>query len=277
MKQSAANNSKRIFAGNRARGRIDVSVSAIAGRTRRERVAEEGSFRIRFPNTSGAEAEAVIVNTAGGIAGGDDFALSVAVGEGAQLAVTTAAAEKIYRAIDKEARMDVSLRVANTGRLRWLPQETILFDEARLHRTITVDLTGGASLVMAEAVVFGRAAMGETVRRGELIDRWRIRRDGRLVFAETLRLHGDVQALLARPASGNGAVAVATLVIVPGDEGVVAAARSAFESCSCETGVSAWNGIAVARLCAKDSAVLRRDLISVLNAVGGALPRLWMN
>ena len=277
MKQSAANDSKRIFAGNRARGRIDVSVAAIAGRTRRERVAEEGSFRIRFPNTSGAEAEAVIVNTAGGIAGGDDFALSVAVGEGAQLAVTTAAAEKIYRAIDTQARMDVSLRVANTGRLRWLPQETILFDEARLHRTITVDLTGAASLVMAEAVVFGRAAMGETVRRGELIDRWRIRRDGRLVFAETLRLHGDVEALLARPASGNGALAVATLVIVPGDDGVVAAARAAFESCSCETGVSAWNGIAVARLCAKDSAVLRRDLISVLNAVGGALPRLWMN
>ncbi len=113
--------------------------------------------------------------------------------------------------------------------LRWLPQETILFDRARLHRGIEVDLSEGASLLLAEAVIFGRTAMGESVRSGELIDRWRIRRDGRLVFAETLRLGGDIGALLARPAAGNGAVALATVLLAPGDEALVETVRD----CAC--------------------------------------------
>lgn len=266
-----------IFRNNRARGHIAVSVTAADGRTRRKQVEESGSYRIRFPNTDGIESEAVIVNTAGGVAGGDDFAVSIAARDNARIAVTTAAAEKIYRAIDRPARMNVSLSVTSGAALRWLPQETILFDETRLHRDITVDLDDSAQLLMAEAIVFGRAAMNETVRHGELIDRWRIRRDGRLVFAETLKLDGDVSALLARPAAGKGAVALATVIMAPSDDSVVEKLHALFESFSSEAGVSAWNGIAVIRLCSDDAAVLRRDLVSVLNAAGGALPRLWTN
>jgi urease accessory protein len=272
VKTSAA-----IFAGNRARGRIAVTLAAPEGRTRPLHVDEAGSYRIRFPNTEAAESEAVIVNTAGGVAGGDDFSVSIEAKGRARLAVTTAAAEKVYRAIDAAARMTVSLSVAEGAALRWLPQETILFDQARLQRSIDVDLAGSAQLLMAEAVVFGRTAMNEAVEKGELIDRWRIRRDGRLVFAETLRLSGDVKAMLAQPACGHGAVALATVILAPGDEGTAATLRTALEGCASEAGVSAWNGLAVARLCATDAAVLRRDLVSVLNAAGGALPRLWMN
>jgi urease accessory protein len=275
MLMQATRDRARIFAANRARGRIDVSVARSAGRTRRRKVVEDGSYRIRFPNASGEEAESVIVNSAGGIAGGDHFEVAVEVGKGARLAVLTAAAEKIYRALDMPSRMDVRLKVEAGGALRWLPQETILFDDARLHRGIMVELEEDASLVLAEAVVFGRAAMNETMRRGELIDRWRIRRGGRLVLAETLRLQGEVEKLLARPAAGNGAVALATAVFVPGDEGLVARVREALTGCGSEAAISAWNGIAVARLCAGDAALLRRDLISVLHAGGGALPRLW--
>ena len=110
-------------------------------------------------------------------------------------------------------------RSPQTRLLRWLPQETILFDGARLHRSIEVDVADGGSLVMAESMVFGRTAMDETMRQGEVIDRWRIRQDGRLVFADTLRLGGDVAALLARPAAGGGATALATIVIAPADDG----------------------------------------------------------
>jgi urease accessory protein len=266
-----------IFRNNRARGHIAVSVTAADGRTRRKQVEESGSYRIRFPNTDGIESEAVIVNTAGGVAGGDDFAVSIAARDNARIAVTTAAAEKIYRAIDRPARMNVSLSVTSGAALRWLPQETILFDETRLHRDITVDLDDSAQLLMAEAIVFGRAAMNETVRHGELIDRWRIRRDGRLVFAETLKLDGDVSALLARPAAGKGAVVLATVIMAPGHDSIVESLRTLFEGFSSEAGVSAWNGIAVIRLCSDDAAALRRDLVSVLNAAGGALPRLWTN
>jgi urease accessory protein len=266
-----------VFARNRAYGLIDLSVRAGGGRTRRRRVIEEGSLRVRLPDVSGPEAEAVILNTAGGIAGGDAFSIAIDAGPGAQLAVLSAAAEKVYRAIDDASRMSVRLSVAAGAALRWLPQETILFDGARMHRSIEVDLATGGSLVMAESTVFGRSAMDETMRQGELIDRWRVRQDGRLIFADTLRLGGDVAAILARPAAGGGATALATVVIAPADEALAQRARDNLASCSTEGGISVWNGIAVIRLCGTDAAHLRRDLVSVLNHLCGSLPRLWTN
>jgi urease accessory protein len=273
----ATNDIATIFARNRAHGHIGLSVIADGGRTRRQRVAEEGSLRIRLPDVAGTESEAVILNTAGGIAGGDDFSVAVEVGAGAALAVTTAAAEKVYRAIDAPSCIDVRLSVARGGRLRWLPQETILFDGARLHRAIDTDVSEGGTLVVAELTILGRAAMHETVRQGRLIDRWRIRCGGRLIFADTLRLPGGFAELLARPAAGGGATAFATVVLVPGDEALAARARACLAGCTSEAGVSAWNGIALIRLCAKDAALLRADLVSVLNELCGALPRLWTN
>ena len=123
-----------IFAANRAHGRVDLAVKAHGGVTRRAHVHEAGSLRVRCPNTTSSEMEAVLINTAGGVAGGDRFALDVAVGENASLVVTTAAAEKVYRAIGTDSVIDVSLDVATGGSLAWLPQETILFDRARLSR-----------------------------------------------------------------------------------------------------------------------------------------------
>jgi urease accessory protein len=275
---AAMQDSHRIFAANRARGRISVGVVSADGRTRRSHVDEAGSLRVRFPNASAAECEAVIVNTAGGVAGGDDFALDVDVGPGASLSVTGAAAEKIYRAIDTDATLSVKLSVAPGGALRWLPQETILFDRAQLSRSIEVDVAEGGSLLLAEAVVFGRSAMGESVTQGRLLDRWRVRRGGRLVFAETLRLEDRLSDVLARTAVMNGAAAIATVLLVPGSDDAVANVRALGEHFTGEVGMSAWNGIAVARLCASDGAALRRDLVAVLTALDRkALPRLWLN
>lgn len=274
---SAATGLSGIFARNRAHGLIDLSVLAQGGRTRRQRVVEEGSLRVRLPDVFGPESEAVILNTAGGIAGGDDFSIAIDAGPGASLAVISAAAEKVYRAIDAASRMKVRLSVAADAALRWLPQETILFDGARLHRSIEVDVAAGGSLVMAESTVFGRSAMDETMRQGEVIDRWRIRQDGRLVFADTLRLGNDIAALLARPAAGGGATALATIVIAPADDALAQRARECLSALTSEAGISAWNGIAVILLCGTNAAHLRRDLVSVLNHVCGTLPRLWTN
>jgi len=267
-----------IFARNRAHGLIDLSVGADpSGRTRRNKVAEAGSLRVRLPDPSGLDCEAVILNTAGGIAGGDDFSISVAAAAQSRLTVTTAAAEKVYRAMDTASRVAVRLSIAAGASLRWLPQETILFDGAKLNRSIEVDVVDESALLLVESTIFGRSAMGETVRGGELADRWRIRRNGTLVFADTLRLSGDISALLARPAAGAGATAFATVVVAPAEESLAATMRECLDRCSCECGVSAWSGIAVVRLCAGDAALLRRDLISVLRQLGGPLPRLWMS
>jgi len=274
----ALKNSDEIFAANRSVGRIVLAVKTMAGTTRRARVREQGALRVRCPGPAGGELEAVVVNTAGGMAGGDRFELDIEVGPGARLVVTTAAAEKIYRTLEPDTNVGVKLAVSAGGELAWLPRETILFDRARLRRTIDVDLAAHARLILAEAVIFGRAGMGERVAAGLLHDRWRVRRGGRLIYAETVRLDGEIAATLAEPAATKSGVAIATVLIVPGDEGTVAAVRALGEQFSGEAGASAWNGFATVRLVAADGAALCRDLVAVLGVLRGAdLPRLWLN
>jgi urease accessory protein len=267
---------RNTFAANRATGHIALSVAAQDGITRRARVHEDGSLRVRFPNATPAALEAVLVNTGGGMTGGDRFSIEMTVGEGASLIAGTAAAEKIYRSSGADAEMDVRLTLQANARLAWLPQETILFDRARLSRRIDIDLAPSASLIVAEAVVFGRAAMGEAMRQGFFADRWRLRRAGKLVFADSARLDGAIADKLAAPAVSAGGIAMATVLIAPGGDDKLAAMRALVETFEGEVGISAWNGIAVARLCAKDGAALRHDLIAVLAAFGTQVPRLWL-
>jgi urease accessory protein len=200
------------------------------------------------------------------------------VGSGAKLTVTTAAAEKIYRSLGPDSEIAVKLNVAGDGALAWLPQETIVFDRVRLRRSIDVSLEADAKLLLAEAIIFGRSAMGETVTQGLLLDRWRIRRDDALLFAETARLDGMIAKVMAQSAHAAGGVAIASVVKIPGGDADVAAVRALAETFSGEVGISAWNGFAVVRFVAKDGATMRRDLMAVLAALSATpLPRLWLN
>ena len=270
----------KTFAANRATGHIALSVSVHDGVTRRTRVHEDGSLRVRFPNATPEALEAVLVNTGGGMTGGDRCSIEMDVGAGASLIAGTAAAEKIYRSSGADAAMDVRLTLAPSARLAWLPQETILFDRARLKRRIDIDLAEGAALIMAEAVIFGRAAMDEAMKEGFFTDAWRIRRDGKLIYADTARLDGAIAAKMAERAVANGGIAIATVLITPGGDAALEQVRALGETLEGgflgEVGISAWNGLAVARLCAKDGATLRRDLIAVLAALGTQVPRLWL-
>jgi urease accessory protein len=270
--------SAEVFASNRAVGAVAFDVALVDGATRRRQLHESGSLRVRFPSPETEGLSAMFVNTAGGVAGGDRFDIDIAAGEGTRLTVTTAAAEKIYRAQGPAAQINIALTAAPGSHLTWLPQETILFDQARVSRKIDVDLAESASLLLCEIVVFGRTAMGEKMLTGSFVDRWRLRRGGRLVFAETVRLEDDIGEKLKRPAVARGGVAIGTALIVPGDETLVTRIREVSESFSGEVGISAWNGFAMARFCAQDAAKLRADMIAVLGRAGGlALPRLWLN
>jgi urease accessory protein len=266
------------FAGNRAVGRIELSVAASARGTSRRRVREEGSLRVRFPNVAtGGALEAVIVNTAGGMTGGDRFDLDFDVGAGARLTVSTAAAEKIYRSLGTDTAVNVRLSAGAGATLAWLPQETILFDQTRLRRTIEADVARDGQLIVVEMLVFGRSAMGEEVARGNLFDRWRVRAGGALVFAESLHLHGAVAENLARRAVASGGCAVASVLKFPASDADVGAVRE-LQNFTGEVGVSVFNGLALARFVAADGASLRRDVIDVLTALGGIpLPRLWLS
>jgi urease accessory protein len=264
---------REAFAANRAVGRIALTIAHDGTRSRRTRVYEDGPLRVRFPKSDGLDA--VIVNTAGGVAGGDRFAFDIRVGEHATLTVSTAAAEKVYRALDDDATIGVKLVVDRGGSLRWLPQEAILFDGACLRRDIDINVAADARLVLAEAVVFGRTAMGEHVSTGRLVDRWRLRRAGELVFADTVRLDGSVGVLLAHPAVAAGGCAVGTLLVMPADVDDVDRLRAlAFSG---EVGISAWNGLMVARLAARDGQGLRSDIRLLLTTLSERLPQLWLN
>ncbi|MCJ9732245.1 urease accessory protein UreD, partial [Bradyrhizobium sp. PRIMUS42] len=183
----------------------------------------------------------------------------------------------VYRAPGAAAQLSIALKVGAGAHLSWLPQETILFDRARVQRRFDIELDEAASLLLCEIVVFGRTAMGERMEQGEFVDRWRLRRGGRLVFAETVRLDGNIGAKLARSGVAKGGAAIGTALIVPGDETLVERIREASESFSGEVGISAWNGFAMARFCAQDAARLRADMMAVLARTGAALPRLWLN
>ncbi|MBB6252790.1 urease accessory protein UreD [Nitrospirillum iridis] len=259
----------------RLQGRVILGVKADEhGVTRLDRLYQSGSARLRLPK--GPDLEGVLINTGGGLTGGDVLETEVLVAAGARATVTTQAAEKVYRASAGEARVLNRLSVA--GRLDWLPQETILFDGARLCRRLEVDMADGATLLAAEAMVFGRTARGERVTHGLFRDEWRIRRGGRLVYADAVRLAGDIDAQLARAAVAGGACATAScLYVAPDAEARVEAVRAVLpRTDGVKAGASAWNGLLALRLVARDGQALLRALAPMIEHLRGLpVPRVW--
>jgi urease accessory protein len=262
----------------RARGAARLAVRADRGRTVLAENYQAGSARLRFPKPGADERfTAVLINTAGGMTGGDRFTTTITVHDGAAATVTSQTAERIYRRSSGVAEIDTTLVVGADAALDWLPQETILFDRSALARLLAADVAPSGSLLAVESIVLGRAAMGEAVTAAALADRWRIRRGGRMIFADGLRFDGDTTRILAGGATGNGATALATLVLVaPDAEARLPAARAALERASAEAGASAWNGMLVARLIASAGAALRADLMRLIEALRGLpMPRVW--
>jgi urease accessory protein len=245
-----------------------------AGRTIASELFEAGAFRLRFPNV-GRACEGVLINTAGGMAGGDAARITADLAAGARVLLTTQSAEKVYRAECEAAQLDVRLQVADGAELTWVPQPTILFDGARVERTLAVEMHAGASLTVLESLVFGRVAKGERLVAGGLRDRWRVTRGGSLIFAEDVRLEGAVSQALERPAIGCGARAVATLLHVgPQAEERLGPVRSALVGGASECGVSAWDGMLLARFAGQDAAAVRADVARVVAGLC-RLPRVW--
>jgi urease accessory protein len=262
----------------RARGAARLTLRSAGGRTALVENYQSGSARFRFPKVEAPDSfTAVLINTAGGITGGDEFSTSVTLAAGAEAVVTTQAAERIYRRSGGVARIETALTLEEGAKLAWLPQETILFDRAGLARSLTAAVDETASLIAVESIVLGRAAMGETITTAALTDRWRIRRGGRMVFADGLRLDGDATRILSGGATGKGATAMATLVLVaPDAESRLPAARAALADSGAEAGASAWNGVLVARLIASGGAPLRTALIRLIESLRGVpMPRVW--
>jgi urease accessory protein len=265
----------------RARGEVRALFARAGGRTEAARVHQTGGLSLRFPR-AGAECEAVIVNTGGGMAGGDRAIVELTVGPQARVVATTQSAEKIYRAEGEPVRVETRLRVEAGGALAWIPQETLLFEAARFERRLEADVAADASLLLIEAATFGRLAHGEARIAARFRDRWRVRREGRLVFAEEARLD-DAGAALDRPAVGRGARAIATILsVAPNAEAQLPRLRAALERSAAregepiDAGASAFDGLVVARLASPSPSRLRAAVIEAMLALRGVkAPRVW--
>lgn len=245
--------------------------SALAG------LRQSGAYKALFPRPRDRALDATLVNTAGGLTGGDRFSATVEAGADSHLRVTTQAAERAYRAQPGEIGHVRNQGIVGAGaRLDWLPQETILYDGSALRRELSVDLAPDARLLLVEPLVFGRVAMGEVLGQVFFRDRITVTRGGVPLYLDAVRFTGDVAAHLARPAVANGAGAMASLIYVaPDAEAHLAPLRALMPPTG---GVSLLRpGLLVLRLLGADAYALRQVLVPALTRLtDDALPRSWM-
>jgi urease accessory protein len=247
----------------------DGGISALAD------LHQSGSAKILMTPARDA-VEGVILNTSGGLTGGDTLAITAEAQQGARLRLTTQAAERVYRTPDERAaRVRNELTIRSGARIDWLPQETILFQNGHLRRALSVDMAADARALIVEPVLIGRIAMGEVVTQARLHDSLTLRRDGQLLFKDATALTGDIVARMDKPAVGNGARAMALVVFAaPEAEAHLDPIRAYLPA---SAGVSLLrDGLLVLRVLAEDGFALRRTLIPVLERLSGdALPRSW--
>ncbi len=265
------------------RGRIQrnsgiarLASSGNSGRTMLARLYQSGNAKIRVPARHDSKSlEAVMINIAGGMTGGDLLDWEFAAENGSTLTLTTQASEKVYKSTSGHSKADIRLRASDGSRINWLPQETILFDRARLVRTIELDLFDGSSALIVEPLVFGRQAMGETLEEAMIRDQWRVRSNGQMIHAEALEMTGALHDQLARKSITNGNSAIATVLLIsPKAEKFLDDARKIIGESG---GVSSWNGKLLARLGAVDGYLLRHTLVPLIRLLNddAALPKSW--
>jgi urease accessory protein len=268
----------------RANGSGRIVLSGSDDGTRIVDVFQRSPTRIMFPTSGdGSVKEAVLINTAGGIAGGDQLECGVTALANASIAVTSQAAEKVYRALSEPARLSTKLKASGAAKLAWLPQETIVFNCARLHRTTEIELIAEAELLVLEWVVLGRAAHGEVVIGGQITDTWRVKKDGRLIWADSLRISDEIFPNLHRKALLSNCTAIATMIYFGRSlEKRLEFLRGITRSLGCDCAATLVGGLIVVRFAANESSALKLALHTFLEQFSRELgsgpfrvPKMW--
>ena len=259
----------------RSKGMGCLTVKHVENQTRIDKLYQEGCAKIRMPTSANEGLQAVMINSSGGITGGDRLDWTFELGVGSALTVTSQACERIYASSHDVGVSRISIKIGRGAKLAWLPQETILFDNGAFKRSIDVELEENAQLLMVEPIVLGRTAMGETVASGTLKDSWRVRRDGQLIHAEEMLFDGEINHQLACRGVASGQVAMAGLLFIGAHaESAINAARDIIGESG---GASFWNGKLLARVIAEDSYELRKKLVPLIELMnwGARLPKVW--
>lgn len=259
----------------RASGRGECFVKARGSLTVIDRLWQQGCAKLRLPKAANGDFEVVMINSSGGLTDGDRLDWAFAAEAGCTMTVTTQACEKVYASLGGAATVSTTLNIGKDGHINWLPQETILFDQARLSRNFTVDLANNSTALIVEPVLLGRLAMNETVVSGLFSDRWTIRRDGKTVHAEAFTIGPEVNAQATQKAVLNGAKAFVTILLMdPDSERLLQPARAIIGE---KGGASFWNGKLLARLIDEDGYSLRQRLVPLVSLLNkqAALPKCW--
>jgi urease accessory protein len=264
----------------RVDAQLRLAVTREAGRLRLSDRHEAGAFRFRMPRRTPDAIEALMVNVAGGLAGGDRLNLTAEAGEGASLVIGSAAAERIYRSGGDTTQMSIALKAESRAQLCWLPAETIIHKGARLMREFSITLAPDAQFLLGEMVQIGRIASGERFTSGAWHDRWRLRIGDRLVLAEEFHLEGD-EARIGHPGALAGQPFMGTLILAMPDAGErLAGIRTALAGePGVQTGATSHSGLVFARALSSDDVALRRAFLAGIRAAAGAdlpLSRLLM-
>ena len=263
----------------RVDGAARVEFSGARGSSRLTHLHQRPPCRALFPRNDRDVPECVLLNTAGGVAGGDRLLYEVGVRHDGELLATTQSAERIYRSLGNHARITIALTVGEGARLSWLPQETIMFDGARLKRRTVARVGGNGRLLAMDWLVLGRTAHGESVERGSFHDSWRVYRDGRLVWADDFRLMEPIGEWVRRPALLDGAIAMAIVILVaPDADASLERARSVLAASRGRTGATTFGGVLLCRFLADCGQSLRTDVSRFLQGAFGKLaplPKVW--
>lgn len=158
---------------------------------------------------------AVIVHPPGGIAGGDELHLHANLEAGAHALLTTPGAGKWYKANGRDAAQHLQFKLHAGAVLEWLPQETILFDAARVRMNMRVELAPAAKFAGWEILCFGRRAAGEKFAQGHLRQRVQIWRDEELLWNEAANLEAGSRAMVS-PAGLNSHTISALFLVAAG-------------------------------------------------------------
>ena len=268
----------------RSKGRARMVLAGSAQGTRIVDIFQRSPIRIMFPGLRGAPVEeAVAVNTAGGIAGGDRLEFSVTVLANASVTITSQAAERVYRALSEPALIDTQLKVHGTAKLAWLPQETIVFNGGRMRRNTDIEIYRGAELLALEWLVLGRTARGEEMVHGHIADGWQVKIDGRLIWADRFRVTDDVFPRTRNRALLADFKAIGTLIYFgPDAEARVQLMRELASELQCHCVTTVVSGLVIARLAARAAAELKTSLRQILLKFDPTpaqgpfrLPKMW--
>jgi urease accessory protein len=230
----------------------------------------------------GPVCQSVIVHPPGGVVGGDELALSVEIGAGAHVQLTTPGATRWYRSTGATARQSIAVRVCERGVGEWLPQEAIVFDGAMADCEIRVDLAEGASWLGWDIFCLGRRAARERFERGRLRQRLEVSRCGVPMWFERAILDAGGSRLAAMPGLRSQSVFGTLLAASTTISDELLSSCRALGAISGEVGVTRLPGLLVARYVG-DSTEMARNYFTAIWALArpallgraAVTPRIW--